>query len=225
MIRKLLVLLAVQALLLAGAARAEGNSVDCGPFTYVPAEDGAVRITGWSGEGVLLEIPAELDGRPVTEIGEYAFSGNIALAGVTVPEGVKAIGSFAFAHCPCLARVSLPASLTDMGSNPFADCAALTEIDVSPGSESFAVTGGGLLRLKDRRLVCCPAGIGVDTYAIPDGTEKLGFAAFEGCDFREVIVPDSVMGAEMNAFAGMRSAAMIRIGGYAYPVSYWMGLP
>ena len=50
-------------------AQAEGGS---GDFSYELMGDGAARITGYSGEGGALEIPAELDGYPVTVIRNHS---------------------------------------------------------------------------------------------------------------------------------------------------------
>ena len=59
-----------------------------GQWRYV-LEDGGATITGYveelSGD---LVIPGDLDGVPVTGIGEEAFSSCFWLTGVTIPDGV-----------------------------------------------------------------------------------------------------------------------------------------
>ena len=45
-------------------------------FTWQPDGDRGIIITGYGGKGGSVEIPAEIDGLPVTAIGERAFFNN-----------------------------------------------------------------------------------------------------------------------------------------------------
>lgn len=55
-----------------------------------------------------LEIPAEIEGCPVTRIGNLAFCGCSNLTDVTLPESVTAIEDGAFNLCVNLKNVTLP---------------------------------------------------------------------------------------------------------------------
>ncbi len=66
-----------------------------GDFTYT-AWDGKATITGYYGSETVLEIPATLEGYPVTAIGDYAFYGCTSLADITLPDSVTEIGENAF---------------------------------------------------------------------------------------------------------------------------------
>lgn len=91
-------------------------------FTYEETEEG-LRITGISGTAETITIPAEIDGKPVTEIADRAFEGS-RVRSVTVSEGVRTIGWFAFYGCSSLASVTLPRSVSSIGYSAFDGCAA-----------------------------------------------------------------------------------------------------
>ena len=90
------------ALLSLPALAEEGEELTCGDYTYVLLEDGGARITGYDGEDAELTVPDELDGHPVREIGDYAFSGCESLTAVTLPDSLTSIGDDAFSLCSSL---------------------------------------------------------------------------------------------------------------------------
>ena len=47
-------------------------ALQCGDFTYT-VSDGTVTITGYTGTGGTVVIPATIDGMPVVSIGNHAF--------------------------------------------------------------------------------------------------------------------------------------------------------
>lgn len=71
------------------------------------------EIVAYSVEGStkskVIEIPAEYNGKPVTEIGEYAFKE----------------GAFLFVE---LEKITIPDSVTKIGSNALCQCDELTDI-------------------------------------------------------------------------------------------------
>ena len=58
-----------------------------GDFTY-SSDGSAITITGYTGPGGAVTIPATITGLPVTGIGDYAFSGCTGLASVTIGNSV-----------------------------------------------------------------------------------------------------------------------------------------
>ena len=60
-------------------------------------------------------IPAELDGCPVTEIGEYAFKDCTRLKRVVLPDTIRRIGEFAFKDCSRLTELSIPDTVSEIG--------------------------------------------------------------------------------------------------------------
>ena len=118
------------------------------PFNYT-INNGRIIITGYTGPGGVVTIPAVLSGLPVTTIASYAFFGCtnvtnviipkgvidigdsafslcINLAGVMIPNSVQQIGEYAFSGCTSLASVTIPDSVRGIGGSAFGSCAALT---------------------------------------------------------------------------------------------------
>lgn len=85
--------------------------------------DGQITITSYVGQETLVEIPKEIDGIPVTAIGEGAFR-NSAVQAVVLPEGITTIGWFAFSGSYRLASVTLGASVTAIDYGAFDLCSS-----------------------------------------------------------------------------------------------------
>ncbi|TVP93809.1 MAG: hypothetical protein EA374_08405 [Acholeplasmatales bacterium] len=90
-------------------------------------------------------IPMQIDGLPVTHIGDFAFMLAPILESVTIPSSVIVIGAYAFADAADLETVSLlPGSqLKEIGAHAFAQAAALTEFFIpitvkTIGTHAFA---------------------------------------------------------------------------------------
>ena len=112
-----------------------------GDYTYVVLPDGTAAIAGYLCEDEALLLPAVLDGRRVTAIGEGAFADCAALTGVTLPEGVTAIGDRAFSGCAALTDVTVPEGVFSLGEAAFAGCSRLRSV-ILP--ESLFVIGKGV---------------------------------------------------------------------------------
>lgn len=90
-------------------------------YTYTLCSDGeSIELTKYTGSEWELTIPAELDGKPVTSIGAYAFAENAVLMSVTIPDSVKRIGNSAFNKCTRLTCVTLSEGVTSIGESAFA---------------------------------------------------------------------------------------------------------
>ena len=182
-------------LCLAAAAEEAGEQREeftVGDYTYALLDDGTAEIIGYNGSAETLDIPAELDGKRVTRIGDVAFSWcNGLMTSVTIPD-----------------------SVTEIGRNPFINCDVLTGFRVSPDHPALAVIDGVLFSKADRRLVCYPAGLGSDAYTIPQGIEIISDSAFWGCGgLTSIAIPDSVTEIGDSAFGGCRGLTSIAIPG------------
>ena len=108
-------------------------------------------LTRYYGKGGKVEIPAEFQGYKisiighsvfnardveevvipdsVTEIQDYAFSGNKKLKSATLSKNLKVLGINAFFNCQALQSIELPATLKEIGSYAF--CATgLTKVTI-----------------------------------------------------------------------------------------------
>ena len=95
------------------------------PFLYT-VKDGKAEITGYIGNYSVLVIPVELDGYPVTSIQDSAFSGDVKLTSVSLPQKLEKIGWFAFSGCTSLKSITVPSSVCEIGYDAFAYCTKLT---------------------------------------------------------------------------------------------------
>ncbi len=110
----------------------ERNIISAENFDYEIYNNG-VTITKYTGKDSNVEIPAEIDGVPVNEIGFYAFEANSNVTSVTLPESVMTISEGAFSSCTALAQINLPSSLTLIEEGAFAGCTSITELTVPAG--------------------------------------------------------------------------------------------
>jgi hypothetical protein len=122
-----------------------GNGVS-GDFRYETTNN-SVTITGYTGFDSSVTIPANIKGKPVTSIGDWAFYKCTSLTSVIIPESVMSIGSLgagtwdgAFSGCTSLTSVRIPNSVTIIGHNAFWGCTSLTSVTIG---SSVASIGGG----------------------------------------------------------------------------------
>ena len=74
------------------------NAETSGDYEYDVLDDGTVEIMGYNGSATELKIPSEIDGKNVTSIGSWAFSGCVNLEEVTIPKSVEIIGDKALGY-------------------------------------------------------------------------------------------------------------------------------
>ena len=181
---------------------ADGASVlRCGEYSYTLQQDGSAEIVEYTGNPEALDLPAFLDGHPVTSIGDGAFQNGNRIQSITIPD-----------------------SLVTVGSNPFSSCAALEKLFVSPKHKTLAVIDGVLFSKPDHRLVCFPAELFTNFYSVPDGTTLISDTAFfHSKHLLTVTIPASVSKIGESAFSAclylekvILSDGVREIGDYAF---------
>ena len=130
--------------------------VQAADYTYTTS-NGQLTITRYTGPGGAVVIPATINGRPVTRIGDYAFSQKSAITSVTIPTSVTRIGGGAFVYCT-----------------------GLTSIEVDPLNSSYVGLEGVLFNKSLTSLVQYPGGK-AGSYTIPDSVTSIGGFAFAHC--------------------------------------------
>lgn len=164
-------------------------------LTYEINEDGKTcSITGLGTcRDVVVYIPGQCDGYPVTGIADYAFENIIeeqnsldSVQEFNLPNGLQSIGVSAFEFCFCMKKINLPEGLITIGDYAFAGC-GLTEV-VIPGS----VTSVGLAAFNGCRMT---------SLTISNGVASISNTAFAGCTLTSVVIPESMT--RLSAFLFM----------------------
>ena len=117
--------------------------------------------------GTKVNIPDEVNGLKVVEIGGSAFARCSGLTSVTIPDGVTEIGGSVFAWCSGLTAVAIPNGVTEIGWGAFYGCSGLTGVSIPDG-----VTDIG-----DGAFAWC----NVMEVTIPSSVKRMGWGAFSGC--------------------------------------------
>ena len=102
-----------------------------GQFFDFVVQNGDVTITGLLEETETIEIPAYLNGFPVTEIAENAFSGCDTVSFVSIPDTVRAVRINAFSGCEALKEVYLGSSVAVIETGAFSGCPSLSLVCVT----------------------------------------------------------------------------------------------
>lgn len=124
-------------------------------------------IKKYNGNDAVVNIPSEINGTPVTTIGNAAFRDS-SVTSVTIPDSVTSIFDEAFINCPKLTNISIPNSVTYIGFSAFSSCTSLKSITL-PSSLSFI---SGALFLGCSQLT---------TIHIPVSVTSIGNNAFADC--------------------------------------------
>jgi len=114
-----------------------------------------------------IKIPANYKGKPVTEIGDFAFWGR-GFKLITIPNTVKTIGNGAFYDCKNLPSITIPNSVTEIGEDAFAYCESLTKVKI--GKNVKTIGNGAFYECKN-----------LPSITIPNSVTEIGANAFAGC--------------------------------------------
>lgn len=164
-------------------------------FTY-KVVDGTVTITGYNG-GPVVTIPAEIDGLPVTRIGDNAFERKGLTEVHFEGENLTYIGYNAFTENN-LTEFHMPNSVTSTGSYIISGNKNIETLTVSSGLKSI---GGNTFRFA-----------GIKNVVIPEGVETIGIYAFYENQLTEVTIPSTVSNIEDSAFATNKIANAYFVG-------------
>ena len=121
-----------------------------GDYEYYVNEDAeTVTVTGYYGNEEIVEIPSEIDGHPVTDIGEEAFSYG-EMKRITFPETLRRIGYRAFEYCE-LENVVIPAGAA-VEACAFGYCDSLKQVLIEKDAVIRSRAFGYCERLE--KVVC-----------------------------------------------------------------------
>lgn len=178
------------------------TGIEYGDYLYyqVNSNNTAVTITDCSVFATEIVIPNEIDGVPVTSIGDRAFQHCGSLTSITIPDSVKSIGSYAFWACGSLTSITIPDSVTTIGDHAFYICEGLTDITISDN----------VTTIGDYAFSEC---VGLTSVTIPDSVISIGDCAFQYCiKLTSIIIPDNVKSIGEGAFSDCERLRSVTIG-------------
>jgi hypothetical protein len=214
-----------------GPAKAAGASAKPGSkpspesdflVKFNDTQDGAV-ITGYTGPGGNVVIPAVIQDFPVRVIYDLAFRENTTLTSIVIPEGVTHIGYRVFDGCTSLVSITIPESVTEIESRTFVGCKSLTSIVIPEGVTHIGMFEGctsltsvvipeSVTEIGGAAFLACKS---LTSIVIPEGVTYIGGGrgggAFQASGLTSVTIPDSVKVIDDYAFFGCDNLVTVTI--------------
>ncbi len=178
--------------------RSSGETFVYEDLFYEVLDDGNLMLRGPSDlvyNAKELVIPAEVNGKKVTRIREYAFNGR-GLVSVEIPDTITHIGSSAFGLCMNLKSVKMGNTLKSVGSCAFES----TSIETLTLPDS-------VIKINWGAFANC---VSLKSVTIPSGVKIISERLFMGCTgLEKVTIPDSVT--EINDYAFSDCTGLVSI--------------
>ncbi|MBO4866364.1 MAG: leucine-rich repeat domain-containing protein [Ruminococcus sp.] len=196
------------------ASASESEYFSYGEFMCTMQEDGTVWVLEFlDPRATEVEIPAEINGAPVTRVGGLGFDNREIMTSVVIPDSVTKIDECAFHDCESLESIKLPENLEYLdegafvgclnlksitlpkklkriGYGVFEDCSSLESIDI-PDSVEIIDEGA----FKNCHML--------SSVTLPKNLMYIGDEAFRNCSLiKNVVIPDSVEEIGSGAFSG-----------------------
>lgn len=208
-------------------------------YTY-EIQNGEATITGYNKELLRSKvlIPEEIEGYPVTSIGDRAFYDMPSGIGQEfyIPDTVTTFGEEAFASSAYLSAVRMPQKLTKMGEGVFAACLQMRFLEIPDSlteipDYAFINCWGYGSRVKNYSVEQCigknVTQIGKGAFAgcwnmggawgagrLPEKLEYIGEGAFQYCyKIKSLEIPSGVTVIPDRAFQGCEKLQSIQIDG------------
>jgi len=181
-------------------------------WDYDEKRNGTVEIIGiYIDEDVetmpsILNIPATLEGMPVTSIRDSAFSECSELKTVTIPSSVVSIGDGAFIDCGKLTSVTIrdgavsSGSMVRIGHSAFGNCYELTSMKF----------GNKVAKIEDGAFLNCRK---LSSVELPDSVTSIGEYAFLNCGLKSITFGNGVTIIGKNALANCTNLTTVTIPG------------
>ena len=136
-------------------------------------------------------IPSEINGKPVTVIGESCFNFHSEIEQIIFPDSLVSIGAFAFTMCRRIHELVIPDSVTEIGTCAFRDCKGLC------GGKIVLPAG---LKTISQSLFSFTYMDGVDL-TLPRDLELIESHAFYSAGSFDLILPSTDVEIQDGAFA------------------------
>ena len=164
--------------------------------TQVSTEDGLVfqvyadhvAVTDYTGSGTEVVIPEQIEGLPVTSIGNHAFYDCGNVTNIMIPECVSSIDEYAFCKCISLKEMTIPEGVTSIAPAVFNGCTSLTKVTLPDTvSEIYWFAFENCSSLTE--------------ITIPNSVKMISYWSFYGCsNLTQITIPASVASIGHHAF-------------------------
>ena len=186
---------------------------------YAIMDNNEVQVFRANTASGYVEIPDNINGMPVTSIGNYAFmnvtpnydstgqivsvsargASNNLITGLKLPNTIAYIGREAFYNCTSLVSADLGISVKNIDNGAFAKCSKLSTVS----------TGNSLTSIGQQAFEDCTR---LTSITIPDSVTAIGANAFYNCTGLTLItIPDSVTAIGANAFYNCTGLTLINM--------------
>lgn len=154
-------------------------------------------VSGLSGSDITVEIPSEVNGITVTEIGQDVFKDNKNVGRLIIPDSVTKLGYRMCSGCTALSEVRLPAGLTVIPDEAFDGCSSLRTVN-------FPDT------LKEIRSDAF-CGTDLTEFIAPDSLTDVWAYAFKDCGALSAVELKNVRNVGDGAFESCTALRSIRL--------------
>lgn len=157
-------------------------------------------IKKYNGNDAVVNIPSEINGTPVTTIGNAAFRDS-SVTSVTIPASVTEIGANAFAGCTNLTSVTYGgdwSNLTIQSGNPAVEDAAKDAVNAQLFNFKFILNNTAVIVIRYNGTA---ADVTIPSRYKGKPVTAIDHAAFHDSAVTSVTIPDSVTAIPDDAFS------------------------
>lgn len=189
-------------------------------WSFTKLENGTIRLDGYKGDDIHVEIPASIGADPVSEIAAMCFyagwSSRIRhelrqkrnkIISIAIPEGITTIEYATFCECNSLETVKLPQSLCTIKQEAFLGCKNLKNLNLAQNVELETMALKGCWGLADEAGFLIRNGKlfgysgDAEEVTVPDGVQVICRSSFYKLKrLQRVILSDSVTTVENHAW-------------------------
>ncbi|RYD48981.1 MAG: choice-of-anchor D domain-containing protein [Verrucomicrobiaceae bacterium] len=190
-----------------------------GDFTYTD-EGETITISDYptAATGAVV-IPSTVVGKPVTRIGNSAFTDCKQVTSITLPSTVTHLGVTAFEQCDSMVSINLPPGLVSIGRDCFYGCDSLVSISMPAsvtemGRRAFA----GCVSLQTVQLSANLTEISEQVFrgcyklgsiTIPSGVQTISTGAFDRAGLTSISLPADMKSIAPLAFTGSKLQSVV----------------
>ena len=162
------------------------------------SNDNALETVLIKGEREFKSIIEEQDLIQYTCIGYKAFAYNVDLKEIRIPDSIEVIYPKAFIGCSKLEQISIGKSVRSIGSNAFEGCNSLKKIHTKDNTH-YIIISDSIIDVSKGKLLRCLGRENIEI-KIDKCVKSIGRKAFEGINVEKIVIPESVVEIDGDAF-------------------------